>query len=230
MKNLTKKQKIFTITILVVIFCIGILIGTFTGIKTKNKEEINVNNEIEKNEKLPETINMQDAINNGYFVIDTKNEKVYNKNILERFIENTSMNAENRVADKIIIASYNMNNEQTIYDLEYKIFEDTYINEKNEKVNKTGYILKIDPSRVSFETSMTYQEQLEAHKIKVIDDIPGMFYGITLRDESEFQVSILSLSLYTETGNPSDEKQYKEIEITRFFTGSEVINNFNSEQ
>lgn len=225
MKNLTNKQKIIAITILVVLFCIGFLLGIFKRIETKNKE-INLNNEIEDNAEFPDTIEIKDAINNGWFVIDTKNTKIYNKDILDRFIENTNMNAKNRVADKITIVVYSMSDEPKIYDLEYKIFEETYTNEKQEKVNKTGYVLKIDPSRIlSYETAMTYQEQIEAHKIKIIDDIPGMFYGITLRDEPEFNVSVLSLSLYAEINYTSNTKPYKEIEIARFAMDSEVINN-----
>lgn len=228
MKNLNGKQRIIAISILVILFCIGFLLGILTGLERKNREikENNVNNEIEENGKFSETIEMNEAINNGWFVIDTKNTKIYNKDILDRFIENTNMNAKSRVADKITIAVYNMSNEPTIYDLEYKVFEETYINEKQEKVNKTGYILKIDPSRVySYEVQMNYDEQVEAHKIKVIDDIPGMFYGITLTDKPEFNVSILSLSLYAKIEYLSDAKPYEEIEIARFSIDSEVINN-----
>lgn len=230
MKKLTNKQKIIVITILTVLFCVGFLLGIFEGIETKNRKdkESDINNEIEENKEFPDKIEMKDAINNGWFVIDTKNTKIYNKDILDRFIENTNINAKNRVVGKITIATYNMSDEPTIYDLEYKIFEETYINEKQEKVNETGYVLKIDPSRVlSYETEMSYQEQLEAHKIKIIDDIPGMFYGITLRDEPEFNVSVLSLSLYAEINYTSNTKPYEEIEIARFAMDSEVINNKN---
>lgn len=231
MKNLTSKQKIIAVSILVGLFCIGFLIGTFTGVGRKNRDnnEIDFNNEIKKVEELteyPEPIYIQDAVNNGWFVIDSINSKIYNKDVLDRFIENTSMNAKNRVADKITIASYNMNDEPFIYDLEYKIFEETYINEKQQEVNKTGYILKIDPSRVdSYEVKMDYYEQIEAHKIKIIDDIPGQFYGITLREEPKYNVSILALSLYAEIEYVSDSKIYEEIEIARFAMDSEIINN-----
>lgn len=228
MKNLTNKQKVIAISILVVLFCIGFSLGIFTGIERKNREykENNINNEIEENEEFPEPIEIKEAINNGWFVIDTKNTKIYNKDILDRFIENTNMNAKNRVADKITIAAYNMSDEPIIYDLEYKIFEETYINEKQEEVNKTGYVLKIDPSRVfSYETEMSYQEQIEAHKMKIIDDIPGSFYGITLTNEPEYNVSILSLSLYAQIQYLSDTQPYEEIEITRFAMDSEIINN-----
>lgn len=227
MKKLSNKQKITIIFIFIIVACIGLLLGIFTGISRKNREikEIDVNNEIEENAEFPKPIEMKEAINNGWFVIDTKNTKIYNKDILDRFIENTNINAKNRVADKITIATYNISDEPIIYNLEYKIFEETYINEKQEEVNKTGYILKIDPSRVfSYEVQMDYDEQIEAHKIKVIDDIPGMFYGITLIDNPEFNVSILSLSLYAEIEYLSDTKPYEEIEIARFSMDSEVIN------
>ena len=74
---------------------------------------------------------------------------------------------------------------------------------------------------------MSYQEQIEAHKIKIIDDIPGMFYGITLRDEPGLNVSVLSLSLYAIIDYTSNTKPYEEIEIARFTMDSEVINNKN---
>lgn len=227
MKNLTNKQKIIAICIIIALLCIGLLLGIFIRIERKNinHQNTDINKEIE-DEKLPNPIEIQEAINNGWFVIDTKNEKIYNKNILDRFIENTSINAKNRIADKITIATYNMNNEPIIYDLEYKIFEETYINGKQEKVNKTGYILKIDHSRIlTYEIEMSYEEQKEFHKMKIIDDIPGSFYGITLTNEPEYNVSILSLSLYAQIQYLSDTQPYEEIEITRFAMDSEIINN-----
>ena len=72
---------------------------------------------------------------------------------------------------------------------------------------------------------MDYYEQIEAHKIKIIDDIPGQFYGITLREEPKYNVSILALSLYAEIEYVSDSKIYEEIEIARFAMDSEIINN-----
>lgn len=41
MKNSTNKQKIMTISIFVALFCIGFLLGIFTGIERKNKDEMN---------------------------------------------------------------------------------------------------------------------------------------------------------------------------------------------
>lgn len=227
MKNLNNKQKVIAICILIALFCIGLLLGIFTRIERKNVnyQNTDINKEVE-DEKLPDPIEIQEAINNGWFVIDTKNEKIYNKNVLDRFIENTSINAKNRIADKITIATYTMNNEPIIYDLEYKIFEETYINEKQEKANKTGYILKIDHSRIlTNEIEMSYEEQKEFHKMKIIDDIPGSFYGITLTNEPEYNVSILSLSLYAEIQYSSDTQPYEEIEITRFAMDSENVEN-----
>ena len=56
MKNLTNKQKIIAVSILVGLFCIGFLIGTFTGVGRKNidNNEIDFNNEIKKVEELTE--------------------------------------------------------------------------------------------------------------------------------------------------------------------------------
>lgn len=225
MKEIKNKPKIIIICTIVVIICIALIWWIVSNIEENNKEN-STNNEKQEIIDIPEKIEIKDAINNGWFVIDTKNEKIYNKNVLDRFIENTNINTNNRIEDKITIAQYNINQELTIYELEYKRFEETYINANKEKVNKTGYILKIDPSRVfSYENSMNYEEQIEAHKVKIIDDIPGQFYGITLTQKPEFEVSIISLSVYTQIEYASEVKTYEEIEIARFLINSEIINN-----
>lgn len=84
-------------------------------------------------EDLPEEISVEQAVEYGYFVIDGENNKVYNKDVLDRFVENTEMDAINRVADKIRIATYNVDGYPTIYDLEYKIFDEKYKNKERKK-------------------------------------------------------------------------------------------------
>ena len=41
MKNLTNKQKVIIISIFIIVACIGVLLGIFTGISRKNREENN---------------------------------------------------------------------------------------------------------------------------------------------------------------------------------------------
>ena len=103
--------------------------------KIKEIENIILNSPNKKRglEDLPEEISVEQAVEYGYFVIDGENNNVYNKDVLDRFVENTKMDAINRVADKIRIATYNVDGYPTIYDLEYKIFNEKYKNKERKK-------------------------------------------------------------------------------------------------
>lgn len=163
---------------------------------------------------------IEEAINQGCFVITE--DKIYNENILESFVKNTEKNSNNRIQDKIRIVVYNTNKEPTIYDLEYKVFNEKCIDIENKELNKTGYILITDSSRIhSWETSIDYNESINSHNIKVKDDIPGEFYGINIVKKQDINVAIISLSLYSiiDSAN-SDTKQYKDIEIARYILNS----------
>ena len=164
-------------------------------------------------QNLTKEISVEYAVEQGWFVVT--GEKVYNKNVLDRFIKNTEINAKNRIEDKIRIVVYNVDGYPTIYDLEYKIFDETYINERQEKVNKTGYILTTDATR----------NNIIPRDIIVNNDIPGEVYGITLKEYPEINAVSITLSLYAEINYvSSDIIPYEDIEISRYLLDAEVIN------
>ena len=225
MKKLTEKQKMFIIYIFVVLFIIGVFLGTFLGLSRKNREEQEKKNETKSEEVAEEleSISIEDSINKGYFVIDTANNKIYNKDVLDRFIENTSINSKNRIEDKIKIVNYNMDGAPTIYDLEYKTLDKTYINEEQKEVHSTGYILTTDTRRTTYEDL----NPSHPHSIVINDDIPGSVYGINLIETPDINNAvIIELSLYAEIQYVSGAKIYEPIEITRYSKDSEIINNY----
>lgn len=237
MQRIDKKKKIKGIIkwifyIIVLIVIIASLI-TVVGKRYINNEATNTISALEENNKysqvpvtyingksikdLPEKIVLDEAVKEGYFVYDGTGDenKVYNKNVLDRFIKNTEINATNRVVDKIRIVVYNYDGYPTIYDLEYKIFDETYMNEKQEEVHKTGYILTTDTTR----------NNIILGDIKINDDIPGDIYGITLTEEPGVNAVSISLSLYAIIDYVSpDVKQYQNIEIARYLLDADIIN------
>lgn len=235
-----KKRIIIVIGISLLIILISTIIFSFIKFDTintlshknyaKKKENgTEINPENTKIESVINNINLLDigtefpieeAINQECFVITE--DKIYNENILESFIKNTGINSQDRIPDKIRIVVYNTNSEPTIHDLEYKILNEKYIDKENKELNKTGYILITDSSRVhSWETNMDYKESIDTHKITVKDDIPGEFYGINIVKNQDINVAIISLSLYSIVDYvDSDMKQYKDIEIARYILNS----------
>lgn len=59
----------------------------------------------EKLESLPKELSVEEAVRRNFFVCSDTDE-VYHKEILERFVKNTQMDAKERKADEITIAIY----------------------------------------------------------------------------------------------------------------------------
>lgn len=166
---------------------------------------------------MPEEISLEYAINEGYFVYDGSkdNSVVYNKDVLDKFIINTRVRATNRIADKIRIVVYNYDGFPCIYDLEYKVFKETYINEEQKEVHKLGYILTTDDTRNNIIPS----------DIVVNDDIPGEYYGIKIIEDEGVNAVSISLVLYAEISYENhNQEPYKDIEIARYLLDFVVIN------
>lgn len=156
-------------------------------------------------DNIPKKITPTEAAERGYFVYDFVGGKVYNEDILRRFVKNTEMNAENRIADEIIIVIYNINGDPFIYNLGYKYRENL------------GYVLAKDCTRVDIsQTEMADENGYvnapdEFYEVVVNTDIPEEHYGITIKD-SGFSSQIISLTSYSE--------DYKNIEIARYMNNS----------
>ena len=142
--------------------------------------------------QIPKDITPTEAAEQGYFVYDCVKNQTYNEEVLNEFVKNTEMNAQNRIADEIIMVIYSMEGNPVIYNLGYKY---------NENV---GYILAKDYTR----TNYSKMNVLEDIKDIVVDiDIPDEYYGITVKD-SGFLSQIISLTSYSE--------DYDDIEIARY--------------
>lgn len=165
---------------------------------------------------------VEEAVKQGCFVI-TEN-KIYNKSKLDKFIENTGINSKNRIEDSIRIVVYNNENEPIIYDLEYRIYDEKYTI-GNEEVNKTGYVLRTDESKIkTWENPMDYDDSIEGYRIKINEDIPGEFYGINLVEDKDKNVMNIELSLYAEIDYVSTEiTPYENIVITSYLLNAEKV-------
>lgn len=162
-------------------------------------------------ENLPKEYSLEQAIKDECFIIT--NSKIYNKNKLDKFIQNTGVNSQNRKEDTVRIVEYTREGDPIITELSFKIKDETYIL-SGKPVNKTTYILKRDNTRDKF---------AEEPKITVDEDIPGEIYTISLRESSE-EIK-LSLELTAEINYVStSSKIYNSIDICSYLPNVEVAN------
>lgn len=155
-----------------------------------------------KLEGLPKELSVQEAVNRGYFVYDGKNNKIYNKQVLDRFVENTKVQATNRVEDEMTIAIYTINSEPILYHISYQ---------------EKGYVLVTDATRIKT-VEMEFLPK-EYYEITVNRDIPKEYYSITVnKDEGVNAVSIL-LTVYKDE---PEAKQYQDIEIARYLLDAQI--------
>ena len=158
---------------------------------------------------IPEELSVDKAVADRYFVITP--DGVYNREVIDEFVKNTKHDNTNKEDNQIRIVAYNVSDEPSIFDIQYKVLDEKYIDENGQEVNKTNFTLIYDPSRVkSWEGPEDYQEQMELRAIKINTDIPGEYYEMDVTEDEEFQAGIITLKVY----NQSEE--YEDIEITRF--------------
>lgn len=162
-------------------------------------------------EDLPKEYSLEQAVKDECFIIT--NSKIYNKNRLEEFIQNTGGNTENRKEDTIRIVEYTREGDPIITEVSFKIKDETYIL-SGKPVNKTTYIVKRDNTRDTF---------AEEPKITVDEDIPGEIYTISLQ-ESNKEIK-LSIELTAEIQYvDSNSKIYDSINICSYLPNVEISN------
>lgn len=149
-------------------------------------------------ENIPRKLTVDEAVEKNYFVYDAVKEKIYNEDILEKFINNTKIDADNRIADEIIIVIYNIEGDPILYNLGYD--------------ENIGYILakdatRIDVSRTEILTDENYEIPDEFSKIVVDTNFPKEYYNITVTDTG-FSSNAICLKSYSEN--------YKDVEICRY--------------
>lgn len=225
-----KKKLVLAITILVIIIG-GILFTVKQQVKTSKQNEKNsssnsinsASNNLTDGEnntgkgsstdkygyrnlsELPQDYTLEQAIEDRCVVI--KYNKVWNKDKLDSFIENTGINSKDRKEDKIRIAQTTVEGDLVIKDLEYKIKDETY-KLGNEDVNQTTYILTEDNTRDKFSAEVD-------RKITVNEDIPGDVYGIYKEKKDEMIHVVLGLYAEIDYIN-EDVPRYENIEVCAY--------------
>ena len=150
-------------------------------------------------EDFTEEYSIQQAIEDGFFVI-TYN-KIYNKDKLDSFIENTSVNNSSRKSDTLFIARPTTEGDLILFELEYDS-------------NLNNFILKHDSSRDNFAST-------EDRTIVVNNDIPGIYYSPVLVEEDS--LITFRLALYAEISYTSEDiKIYEDIDIFSYSKDSQV--------
>lgn len=213
-----KKNKKIMIGISLLITIIMICIVVFAKTKIWKKSGDITSEESEKKQSIIDNSNedysLEKAIESGYFVIG--HNKIYNKDKLDKFIENTSINSKNRIEDSIKIVQYTTEGDPIITELSYKIKDETYLH-AGKPVNKTTYILKIDNTRDKWSVK-------EDRKIITNDDIPGEIYGI--KETRDGDIVNVDLVLYAEIEYIDENvKRYEAINICSYQSDAEQESN-----
>lgn len=162
----------------------------------------------EKNE-----YSLEKAVEKGYVVI-TNDNKIYNKDKLERFIKNTEINSKNRIEDSIKIMQYTIEGDPIIKELSYKIKDETY-ELSGKQVNKTTYILKHDNTQDKWSVETD-------RKITINDDIPGNIFTITESKDGDY-INV-ELALCAEICYVNENaKMYENIHICSYRENAEIV-------
>ena len=119
-----KSKKLSMISIIIFIIIIAFSIGfAIRALYEKNKQEEKESNAVNSNiyneemitehyknnlQEIPKELTVEEAVKRNFFVFDAIEEKVYNEEKLKMFIENTKLDATNRISDEIIIVIYNI--------------------------------------------------------------------------------------------------------------------------
>lgn len=195
-----KTVSIIGIIVLIIVVIGGIVYLSFDkkGVaQTDSKEEKIIKKKKDDLYDLPEKIDIEETIRSGYVVL-TYN-KIYNKNVLDRFIENTKFDNEDRVDDSIILIQFTVEGDPIITQIEYVSNE---INSENESY----FIIRKDNTRDEFAAK-------EDRKITENRNLPGAIYGALLQEEGDnlkFGIAVCAII------DRSDDRRYKTIDICEF--------------
>ena len=162
-----------------------------TKIDLESIENIIENNIDEKKqlEEIPQDYPINQAIKDGCVVIS--NNAIFNKNMLDSFIDNTTVDNKDRKSDFIRFVQYTIEGDAIITDLEYKV--------------EVGYILTTDNTRDAFGADT---------KVITNSDIPAEFYTIDLVEDKDFFDILLLLT--GEIDYESNKKEYKPISVISY--------------
>ena len=162
-----------------------------TKIVLESIENIIENNIDEKKqlEEIPQDYPMNQAIKDGCVVIS--NNTVFNRSMLDSFIDNTNVINKDRKSDFIRFVQYTIEGDAIITDLEYKA--------------GLGYILTTDNTRDAFGADT---------KVINNNDIPLKFYTIDLVQNKDFIDIVLLLT--GKIDYESNKKEYEPITVVSY--------------
>ena len=140
-------------------------------------------------EEIPQDYPMNQAIKDGCVVMS--NNAVFNKSMLDSFIDNTNVNNKDRKSDFIRFVQYTIEGDAIITDLEYKA--------------GLGYILTTDNTRDAFGADT---------KVIINNDIPSKFYTIDLVQNKDLIDIVLLLT--GEVDYESNKKEYEPITVVSY--------------
>ena len=147
------------------------------------------------NTKIPQYYPMNQAIKDGCVVMS--NNAVFNKSMLDSFIDNTNVINKDRKSDFIRFVQYTIEGDAIITDLEYKA--------------DVGYILTTDNTRDAFGADT---------RVIKNSDIPSRFYTIDLVENKD--LIDIALLLTGEIDYDSNKKEYKPITVASYSKDSEI--------
>ena len=146
-------------------------------------------------EEIPQDYPMNQAIKDGCVVMS--NNAVFNKSMLDSFIDNTNVKNKDRKSDSIRFVQYTIEGDAIITDLKYKA--------------GLGYILTAVNTRDVFGADT---------KVIINNDIPSKFYTIDLVQNKDFIDIVLLLT--GEIDYESNKKEYKTITVASYSKDSEI--------
>ena len=206
----SKKLSIIGIIIFIIVIAFSICLAIRTSYEKKHEEE-NVSNEVNSNisneeiaiehyknnlQEIPKELTVEEAIKRNFFVFDGVEEKVYNEERLKTFIENTKLDATNRISDEIIIVIYNIEGDPIIYDVGFD--------------ENTGYVLATDGTRIDIskaELSTSNNVPEEYLKVVVNTNFPKDYYDVIVEDTG-FESNAIYLK--------SHSSEFDDVEIARY--------------
>jgi len=169
-------------------------------------------------EDIPKDYTMKNAIEDGCFVI-SNDKKIYNKNILDAFIESTKYNNLIKTEDNILhIVSFTVEGDMIITEIEYITDENYFSYDPNNYGYGKKFIVRIDDTRDEYsgKRGITVNES----------KISASIYEGKLKLEDEYVVFSLSIPEGVEIFyDKSDSQAYKkDIVICRYPASAKIVN------
>lgn len=206
----SKKLSIIGTIIFIIVIAFSICLAIRTSYEKKHEGE-NVSNEVNSNisneeiviehyknnlQEIPQELTVEEAIKRNFFVFDGVEEKVYNEEKLKTFIENTKLDATNRISDEIIIVIYNIEGDPIIYDVGFD--------------ENTGYVLATDGTRIDIsKTELSTSNNVPEEYLKVVvnTNFPKDYYDVIVEDTG-FESNAIHLK--------SHSSKFDDVEIARY--------------